>query len=209
MDTIYLLVENDSSSVIVSPASSKECNITDATAVHIVQLIMPALYLGHFERAIFLAKKFEALEEHVKARVPMRVILLSFYHGLALVGAYRRKQSKKLMRNLEKTIAIVRKASELSSWNFKNKLLLLEAEKLSILGDDSENPNYDAAITMSQSSKFIHEEALTCELAGNHFERKNKNKEAVSFYEKAEKCYREWGAEKKVNQMTEIIQRIS
>ena len=209
MDTVYLLVDNESSFVIIPPANSKEFNIPDATAVHIVQLIMPAFYLGCYERVIYLAKKFESLHEQDKARMPMRIILVSFYHGLAMAEAYRRKKGRNRLRILNLMISVLKKASGLSSWNFKNKLLLLEAEKLSIVGNETNKPNYDLAIKSSQSSKFIHDEALACELAGKHFERTKNFKEAIKLYKQAEKCYRKWGTEKKANQMKDIIRRIS
>ena len=209
-----MLVNDKSSSVMLSPASSEECNIPDATAVHIVQLIMPALYLGYFERVIFLGKKFESLHEHSKARMPMRIILVSFYYGLAMVESYRRRRSQKVLPIVEKAISVLKKASELSSWNFKNKLLLLEAEKLSSGNKTKEQkktvgPKYDMAIEACKSSKFIHDEALACELAGNHFVGNKNVKKALCLYEQAEKCYREWGTEKKATQMRELIKSLS
>ena len=205
MDTVFLLVDSESSSVAISPSSEDECNITDATAIHIVQLIMPALYLGNIERVVFLANKFQTLDQE-GTRMPMRVIQISFYHGLAIAGIYRRRKNKKLLAILEKAISVLKKASVMSSWNFRGKLLLLHAEKMSIVNME---PNYDIAIKASRASKFIHEEALACELAGKHFERKKNLRKALSLYRQAEKCYIDWGTEKKANQMKEMVTRLS
>ena len=207
MDTVFLLVDSKSSSVTISPSSEDECNITDATAIHILQLMMPALYLGNLERVIFLAKKFQSLDEE-GTRMPMRVILISFYHGLAIAGIYRRRKNKKLLAILEKAISVLEKASEMSSWNYRSKLLLLQAEKMSIVNQKME-PNYDIAIKASHASKFMHDEALACELAGKHFERKKELKKALSLYRQAERCYIDWGTEKKANQMKEMVTRLS
>lgn len=207
MDTVSLLIDSGSSDQI-SPVETEECKITDATAIHIVQLIMPALYLGHYERVIFLAKKFESLQEDEKNKFPIRATLISFYHGLAVAGVYRRNQKSKPLLVLRNAISTLSKVSEVSSWNFRPKLLLLQAEMHSIKNKKSDSM-YDDAIKAAQSSKFVHDEALACELAGKHFGRCKNLSKALLLYKQAERCYRDWGSEKKANQMKELIGNLS
>ena len=207
METISLLIDCESGSNLTAPAQSEECDITDATAIHTVQLIMPALYLGHFDRVVFLAKKFESLQDDEKKRSPIRAILVSFYYGLAAAGIYRRKKTSRLLPILQSAISTLLKSSQASSWNLRPKLLLLQAENYSIR-DKKKDSVYDDAIKAAQSSKFLHDEALACELAGKHFERSKNLTKALSLYKQAEKCYRDWGTEKKANQMRQLFENL-
>lgn len=85
--------------------------------------------------------------------------------------------------------------------------MLVVAEKLSAQDRQQEAElKYDCAIRESQSSKFIHEEALACELAGMHYERKGNTKKAVSLFRQAEQCYKVWGSPIKMLQMMSKIQ---
>ena len=93
-DTVTLFLDCSLESTTIALANADECNITDATSIHINQLCMPAVYLGQYERVEFLAKKFEELQFDERNRMPIRNILLSFYYGLALTGLYRRKQNR-------------------------------------------------------------------------------------------------------------------
>eukprot|EP00956_Cyclotella_meneghiniana_P022152 scaffold41388_cov125-Cyclotella_meneghiniana.AAC.5 len=68
---------------------------------------------------------------------------------------------------------------------------------------------YNIAIECARSSKFIHEEALACELAAKHYERNCDPDMAISLFRQAKKCYREWGSKKKVQHVAEAIERIT
>ena len=120
-DTVILLRDGESSSVAMTPVSQCDCPITDATAIHIIQLLMPATYYvsfnnvvdvlilkylvdcilfslyskGQYERVEFLVKKWDKLDSDQKNRMPWRNVLISFYHGLAMAGMYRRRKMKK------------------------------------------------------------------------------------------------------------------
>eukprot|EP00956_Cyclotella_meneghiniana_P022153 scaffold41388_cov125-Cyclotella_meneghiniana.AAC.6 len=123
-DTIILLCDEEPrSSVAMTPVSQCDCSITDATIIHLIQLLMPATYLvsinslvdnsvlrslvnllfaslplyfkGQYERVEFLVKKWDKLDSDQKGRMPWRNVLISFYYALALAGMYRRKTIKK------------------------------------------------------------------------------------------------------------------
>jgi ribosome-binding protein aMBF1 (putative translation factor) len=64
---------------------------------------------------------------------------------------------------------------------------------------------YDASIAEARSSKFVHEEGLACELAGNHYESLENIEKAVSLFEQAKQCYKAWGSQWKTHQMAEKI----
>lgn len=100
-------------------------------------------------------------------------------------------------------------ASNFSEWNFQNKLSLLEAELLSVQRKKEAETNYKNAIRRAQTSKFTHEEALACELAGKHYERNMNKDTARNLYAQAERCYRDWGCGKKADQMCAMIKKIA
>jgi tetratricopeptide (TPR) repeat protein len=97
----------------------------------------------------------------------------------------------------------------MSEWNFSNKLSLLIAEKLSAEGFKIKaEQKYDISIEAAKTSRFIHEEALGNELAGCHYQRNGRIDKAIIYYTRAENLYRDWGALKKVVQVTERIERL-
>merc|ERR1711957_1075057 len=69
-------------------------------------------------------------------------------------------------------ITALKPAAELSAWNYRNKVFLLEAEMLSFeKRNDEARSSYAAAISSSCSSRFVHEQGLACELAGLHYKK--------------------------------------
>jgi hypothetical protein len=169
-DTITGLCDSRASPA-VSPANADECNITDATSIHIIQLCLPAVYLGQYERVQFLMKKWDSLQFDEKNRMPWRTILISYYNGLAFAGLHRRKKNVRARLScLENSISVLGKASNFSEWNFKAKLYLLLAEKQSIKGNYREaEAQYDTSIKAAQASRFIHEEVRMASLVTCHY----------------------------------------
>lgn len=82
-----------------------------------------------------------------------------------------------------------------SDWNWKNKLLLMEAECFNTKREfDQAAACYEASIKAAREHKFIHEEALGSELAGVFFL-------TIGWHEKARRhlmhsveLYKKWGA---------------
>ena len=238
MKTISPLID-DGQLDILPPENSEETGIPDATAIHIVQLLIPSVrynllvgiifmpvqqtqlnlfsilpntqcYLGHTERVLFLCQRWESLDMDETSKVVMRTILVAFYHGLACASSYLTTKSKALLSKLKESIKVLEKASNFSDWNFANKKALLEAEMFSIIcNDEKAEEMYDCAIKRAQASKFINEEGLTCELAAKHYVRTNDREIAKSLFGQAGKCYRRWGSAKKAQLMIKAIEQIS
>ena len=82
-----------------------------------------------------------------------------------------------------------------SEWNYKNKLLLMEAE-FHYTKQDYEHAAtcYEASIQAAQSHKFIHEEAISHELAGMFFLERGLHLKSYSFFKQSIECYEKWGA---------------
>ena len=64
---------------------------------------------------------------------------------------------------------------------------------------------YDAAISSSKSHKFVNEEALANELAGNFFLETGRRNRSVHYFSQAFEKYNEWGAVAKANTLKEYL----
>ena len=92
-------------------------------------------------------------------------------------------------------LAKIRSWHEHSSWNWENKVLLLEAMEMHTLGNyDAAEPLYISSIRSAREHKFIHEEAITSELAGDLFYERGSHLESYALYMHSIKCFNEWGA---------------
>ena len=121
-----------------------------------------------------------------------------FYEGLASFELARlagTNESSTWIERGQSVLAKMRCWSEQSLWNWKNKVLLLEAESLSLSGDlDRAGPLYDDAIRCANNHKFIHEEAIACELAGMFYYERGFRQKSYSYLVHSVKSYEEWGA---------------
>jgi hypothetical protein len=92
-------------------------------------------------------------------------------------------------------LAKIRSWHEHSSWNWENKVLLLEAMEMHTLGNyDAAEPLYINSIRSACEHKFIHEEAIASELAGDFFNEHRSHLESYALYMHSIKCFNEWGA---------------
>ena len=82
-----------------------------------------------------------------------------------------------------------------SDWNFKNKLLLIEAEYYNTQKDyDKAAQCYEASTKAAQEHKFYQEEAIANELAGIFFLKRRNFLKSYSSLMRAMECYEKWGA---------------
>ena len=130
-------------------------------------------------------------------------LLATFYYGLNAFSLSRKGQlikAAKLKQVAKDALTLLSEAEELSAWNYRNKVLLLQGEMHSHEGKiDEAEAAYGAAITSARASKFIHEEGLACECAAFHCKRNGKLDHAVNFFHQAKLCYNEWGSSMKVD----------
>ncbi len=132
-------------------------------------------------------------------------ILMHFYYCLNSFRLSRSRKSQlirseKLKQLSNDALKILREAEGLSTWNYRNKAFLVQAEIYSHEGKvDEAEAAYGAAITAARASNFIHEQGLACEYAAFHCKRNNKLDHAVNFFHQAKLCYVEWGSSMKVD----------
>ena len=166
-------------------------------------------------RTLYFAKKLKtdpiAIKQRGKTPPTLKDILSSFYFGLAAIHKVKRAKDNDLKRGAREVITMLKEMASYSQHNFQNKVHLLQAEYLSLnKSDDKARLEYIAAIEASQKSGFIHEEGISCELAGGHCEKFNKDdtKDALKFYKQAKECYLKWGSVMKAELMDAHIARL-
>lgn len=86
-------------------------------------------------------------------------------------------------------------AEQGSSWNFKQKFLLMQAEEHYSNGNiDSARECYEHAIEYAKLHKFINDEALACELAANFYFETGDLIASMEHFKLAHEKYIHWGA---------------
>ena len=96
----------------------------------------------------------------------------------------------------ENVLTKMRYWSEHSSWNWEDKMVLLEAEKMYTMGNfDQAAFLYERAIRLAHEHKFINDEAIASELAGIFFcEQGLNDMKAETLLLHSVQCYNTWGA---------------
>jgi len=151
-------------------------------------------WLGYFERCNHYIDKLLSMVDTGRHH---RVII-TFYRGINSTRL-NRSRSGKLLSVILEAIRALKEAARLSSWNYASKVHLLEAELFSWEGKhESAATSYAAAIVSSESSRFIHEQGLACELGALHYKRVGNIGKARSFFNRARQLYQTWGSLMKV-----------
>lgn len=155
--------------------------------------LFAAFFFGRYNDAAELAKRYRNLR---RCYVPTHDIFHAFYEGLtAFKLARTSKDSSRWVELGMKSVESYQDWVNHSSWNFKNKLCLLEAE-LYFCKDDFEKAKekYKEAIEYSRRHKFVHEEGLALELFGSFHEFCKNNDEYRKCMASARTCYEKWEA---------------
>ena len=93
-----------------------------------------------------------------------------------------------------------------SIWNFEGKWLLLEAEDHYSMGKIDYSRNlYIKSITSCSAHKYLNDEALAHELAGNFHFHNNEYSTAIEHFTLARGKYLAWGATKKADDVNVFV----
>jgi len=121
-----------------------------------------------------------------------------FYEGLmCFLSSMTATDSAKVtwISRGQSILARLRHWREYSSWNWENKVLLLEAMEMHTLGnDDVAKPLYISSIQSARQHRFIQEEAIASELAGDLSYKQGHQIDSYALYMHSIRCYIEWGA---------------
>lgn len=125
-----------------------------------------------------------------------------FYNALAKLAFYpqaARKEQRRYLRNVAATQKKMRKWADHAPMNNLHKWHLIEAERMRVLGKESEaRKHYDQAIVLAQKYQYLNEEALAYERAGLFYEELGQTKVAQLYLRDAHYAYQRWGALAKV-----------
>ena len=140
----------------------------------------------------------DLIEKNKHLKHPVFIFGL-FFEGLASFLLARQTNDSERSRWIEKGENVLRKMkywSELSSWNWESKMVLLEAEKMYTIGSfDQASLFYDRAIRVANKHKFVNDEAIASELAGTFLcEERLHGVKAEAILLHSVQCYKTWGA---------------
>jgi predicted ATPase len=204
--TVMRLIGDEETPIVSHP--EPELEVFDGEPTSIVREMAYLMYRGHYERVTFMAKRWSTSSAENQWKLNLRSVYVCFYSCLSMLVIGRRKKPNK--SKIDQLLSVLKLAAGHSAWNFKNKVALITAERLSLSKMNAEaEVVYCTAIETAHSSKFFHEEGLACELAGMHYERLKNIDRAVASFERAQTCYDIWGSQMKVRMMQEKIQNLS
>ena len=163
------------------------------------------LKIAHFNKMYvgFMFRRYEEVKQlaiayKAIASLPFSSILIShcmhvFYVGLINFWIARKTMDVDWFDRGENALDKMRSLAACSSWNFQNKLLLLQAEQCFYLEDfETAKSCYDSSILSAREHKFVHEEALAYELAGHFLLETGEGSSSYPYYLLAQTRYREW-----------------
>jgi PAS domain S-box-containing protein len=135
-----------------------------------------------------------------------------FCAALARAAAWNSASSEDRRRHFD---ALIDHHRQLEIWaqhcpaNFENRTALVSAEIARIDGRilDAEQL-YEAAIRSAQANGFVHNEALSNELAARFYGARGFDTIAHAYLRKARYCYLRWGADGKVRQLDELYPQL-
>eukprot|EP00985_Skeletonema_marinoi_P025868 scaffold19435_cov73-Skeletonema_marinoi.AAC.3 len=144
----------------------------------------------------------ELFERQGSASAQFVNIYRLFYGGLLSLHFYGESRDQFWMDREAHAIQKMEVWTAESVWNFENKLFLLQAERHYAFGEmDHAAEKYKLAQESSKKHRFLHEEALACELAANFHEKAGNVKFVAELIDRAVSCYQTWGAEGKVESL--------
>ncbi|ETR74023.1 MAG: hypothetical protein OMM_00496 [Candidatus Magnetoglobus multicellularis str. Araruama] len=128
-----------------------------------------------------------------------------FYDSLAQSSIFEKsnpKKKKQILKKITSNQKRIKKWSKHAPMNFLNKYYLVEAERCSILGKQSEAVDYyEKAIQSASDNGFIHEEGLASELCGKFWIKKGNDSIAEFYIQRSYRAYKNWGALNKLRNL--------
>lgn len=167
----------------------------------------------------FLFRQFNDLLDEIaiseltaEAKLSLRPMLYMriLFEGLACFLCSREAEEPAKTALIEKGQSILREAKSLakhSSWNWQNKVLLLEALNNHTIGNLEEAGQlYISSIQSAREHRFMHEEAVASELTAEYLFEMGRQSEAYELYKHSIKCFEEWGAQAVVKRVKADVQ---
>jgi hypothetical protein len=152
-----------------------------------------------------LAELSEKFLERNGSKLGKRMLqtIITFYRGIAFLNLARTTGESKYRRLGEQAVATIAEYEvTMSTWNYENKRLLLQAELHYLDGRlEAAEKAYQASIKSARDHRFIHEEALAHELYGVFCVENGMGETGLMQLRIAMGKYEEWGARRKANEV--------
>ena len=192
-ETVSILIDKGEATSIVAKESHGDVSDPGNKFVdtYYCHQVLRNFWLGYDERSRHFAQKgFATIKQG-----SYLLCIMKFYHGLNLLGMLKKKSILAKRREVVEIIRYMKDAVTHADANIRNKLELLQAE-LHVL-DARHNKAvtlYNASIASAKRSKFIHEQGLACERAGLYHKKMGNVQNALTSFQQAHSCYKEWGS---------------
>eukprot|EP00957_Ditylum_brightwellii_P029205 2207605-Ditylum_brightwellii.AAC.1 len=204
----YLLISNDSSSLLSGQNTEIKDLLDQATKGNDTFAICHVYIFGYIEAYIFgeyelAANMIEKRQEVEKAmsRRSLYFGMIDFYDGLVFLAMARKTNDDKWTLRAEKALSKLESFVQIGKANCEHKLFLLQAETKSLLGENEDAiGKYESAIAVAGKNRFIHEQAIASERAGDFFLR-NGDSRASQYYGNSNTLYLQWGAQCKADHL--------
>ncbi|MFQ3626806.1 MAG: AAA family ATPase, partial [Cyanobacteriota bacterium] len=172
--------------------------------------VMWAYHIGDYATAIKTGKQAVAYQE--SSPVTSLYALLYFYWPLSYLAHYNSvspKVQRQYLRQIDKFLRMAKRWATYCPANYLHRHLLLEAERLRVLGRTAEAIDaYDQAIQAAKDNNFINDLALAQELAGKFYLASGKERLAQSYLIDARYTYLRWGATYKVDALNTLYPQL-
>ena len=153
-------------------------------------------YMREYEQVAELSQQYSA--SHPSQTKPKRTlhIFRNFMEGISVMNLARHTSNNAKYRELgEQAVALMSQLETISTWNFQNKRMLLQAERHYLNRDlISADTAYEASIRSARDHKWLNEEALAYELHGVFCVENGMRDKGTAQLRAAIDRYREWGA---------------
>mmetsp|Transcript_35428 Transcript_35428/g.62191 ORF Transcript_35428/g.62191 Transcript_35428/m.62191 type:complete len:395 (-) Transcript_35428:148-1332(-) len=166
-------------------------------------------WMRDYKNVVKLSEKYS--EEHPSSQQKHSLyVFRTLFEGVAYLNLARDTKQAKWKILGEKAVTWMSQLESMSKWNFENKSKLLQAELHYLEGDlESAEAFYKASIKSAHEHKFIHEEALACELYGIFCIENHVADEGTKQLHIALDKYKQWGAMKKADQLQLFIDLVN
>jgi predicted ATPase/signal transduction histidine kinase len=195
---------NDSHSDIDEPRYESKVLPAPEAFYYWVRKLQARFYAQDFAEAAVAARKAHTLVS--AGRMFVEETQLWFFGALAEAALCSESEGSGGPQ-LEAMLAY---EAEIAAWvehapeNFSNKLSLVRAERARLEGRSLEaGALYEQAIRLAKEHRFVHEEALACELAARFYSARGFETAAGAYAGAARAAYVKWGALGKVRELDE------
>ncbi|WP_448603902.1 SpoIIE family protein phosphatase [Thermoleptolyngbya sp.] len=167
-------------------------------------------HIGDYATAIATGK--QAAQHQESSPMTALYAILHFYWPLSYLARYNSvspKVQRQYLRQINKFLRMTKRWATYCPANYLHRHLLLEAERLRVLGRTAEAIDaYDQAIQAARDNNFINDLALAQELAGKFYLALGKERLAQSYLIDARYTYLRWGATYKVDALNTLYPQL-